>query len=66
MLSRDLKLNCDLSLVSEHDGSFDGPRAWRLTLHYLEQGRKNEGEKDFYRTAERIQRVKLVERGNET
>ena len=57
MLSRDLKLNCDLSLVSEHDGSFDGPRAWRLTLNYLEQGQKNEGEKDFYRTAERIQRA---------
>ena len=57
VLSRDLKLNCDLALVSEHVGSFDGPRAWRLTLHYLEQGQKNEGEKDFYRTAERIQRA---------
>jgi len=52
ILSRDLKASCDLAPAGQHIGSFDGPRAWRIALHYLYHGgQRTETEKDFYRTS---------------
>ena len=62
VLSRELKDTCDLTSVG-YDGSFDGPRAWRITKHYLAGASRTETDKDFYRTAERIQRSSILPDG---
>ena len=48
---------CDLSKTRNLAGGwFDGPRAWRILLQRLHQGKRSRADKDFYREAERLQR----------
>ena len=62
VLSRELKMTCDLS-ASGYPGSFDGPRAWRITRHHLQGRTRTEADKDYYRTAERLQRSSVLPDG---
>ena len=61
MFSRQLRDLCDMSIArSGRDavpgGYFDGPLAWRMLNHKLKGAKRTEVDKDFYRTAERLQR----------
>ena len=62
VLSRELIETCDLS-ASGYPGSFDGPRAWRITKHHLQGRTRTEADKDYYRTAERLQRASALPDG---
>ena len=58
VLSRELKELCDLSTHGDdYVGTFDGPRAWKMVKHQLGTSCMTEADKDFYRTAERMQRA---------
>ena len=58
VLSRDLMRLCDLWITRKLPGGyFDGPRAWNIVLHKLEGDHRSETDKDYYRSAERIQRA---------
>ena len=58
VLSRELKEVCDLAVVRNIPGGyFDGPRAWQIVLDRLQGGKRTEMDKDFYRTAESVQRA---------
>ena len=58
VLSRELYELCDLSVTRGLPGGhFDGPRAWRIVVHRIKGGQRTEEDKDFYRTAERLQRA---------
>ena len=57
VLTRQLKNRCDLSSVpGVPAGYYDGPLAWRMVQDKLKTTHKPEVDKDFYRTAERLQR----------
>ena len=57
MLARELKLICDLyTLHGLPGGHFDGPRAWAHVVNLLKGGKRTEIDKDYYRTAEHLQR----------
>ena len=56
VLSQELKECCDLEKLSGVPGGFfDGPRGWRMVMFKLSNGQRSEADKDFYRTAERLQ-----------
>ena len=58
VLSRQLRDSCDLMKTrSLPGGYFDGPRAWQIVLQKLAGGKRTEMDKDFYRSAERVQRA---------
>ena len=63
VLSRDMQEQCDLTPGGVHVGSFDGPLSWRMAMHHLADGFKTSSEKDFYRTAERLQRASKLPDG---
>ena len=55
--SRQLVEACDMKALHGIEGGyFDGPRAWRILQHKLFKGHRSEVDKDYYRTAERLQR----------
>ena len=57
VLSQQLKELCDLEKTrSMSGGYFDGPRAWACVLDQISKASRSEADKDFYRSAERIQR----------
>ena len=60
MFSRELLNLCDLSLARSGraavpGGQFDGPLAYRMLRHKLLGGSRIDTDKDYYRTAERLQ-----------
>ena len=56
VLSRKLMTLCDMATThSMPGGYYDGPRAWQLALGALRSAERTEADKDFYRTAERLQ-----------
>ena len=58
VLSRSLMELCDLFKTRNLPGGyFDGPRAWRIVVNHLEGDKRTEMDKNFYRTAERLQRA---------
>ena len=58
VLSRNLMELCDLAKTQGVTGGyFDGPRAWAIVEHRVTGGERSETDKDFYRTAERLQRA---------
>ena len=62
--SREMKELCDLSTTRGIAGGyFDGPRAWRIVIGKLKGGRRTEYDKDYYRTAERLQRASPLSDG---
>ena len=64
VLSRELKDACDLAKTSGLPGGyFDGPLAWRMLMDKLKGGERSEADKDFYRTAERLQRASHLHDG---
>jgi hypothetical protein len=64
VLSRQMKNLCDMERTRNMPGGyFDGPRAWAMVLSAIEEGAKSEGDKDFYRTAERTQRASTLPDG---
>ena len=66
VLSRELMQLCDLAITRKIPGGyFDGPRAWRIILHKLKGcGReRSEADKDYYRSAERLQRASPLANG---
>ena len=61
MFSRELLNLCDLSIAragraAVPGGHFDGPLAYRMLRHKLLGGSRTDTDKDYYRTAERLQR----------
>ena len=63
MLSKELKRLCGLASAG-HAGHFDGPRAYQILVHFIDAGpRSKEADKTFYRTAEYIQRTKVLPNG---
>lgn len=58
MLSREILDVCNLSPRGATDGHFDGPRAWRIVVHRLAGEAQTKSDKEYYRTAERLQREK--------
>ena len=57
VLSRELFQLCDVSKLYGIDGGFfDGPRAYRIVSEKLLKSHRTNADKEFYRTAERIQR----------
>ena len=65
VLSRQLRMSCDL-LANRNitGGYFDGPQAWRIVLHKLDNAHRSETDKDFYRSAERLQRASPLADGS--
>jgi len=63
LLSRELLDVCDLSLAGVADGYFDGPRAWRMAVHRLAGEERTKQDKEYYRTAESLQRSKPLPDG---
>ena len=64
LFSRQLKEACDLSVTHGVAGGYqDGPRAWRAVLGKLTGDERTEADKDFYRTAERLQRASRLPDG---
>lgn len=63
MLSRELLEVCDLSAGGGTEGYFDGPRAWRIILHRLAGEERTKTDKDYYRTAEYLQRSRPLSDG---
>ena len=58
VFSRQLRDACDLAKTQGIAGGYkDGPRAWRAVLGKLAGGERTEADKDFYRSAERLQRA---------
>eukprot|EP00966_Prymnesium_polylepis_P230017 5322433-Prymnesium_polylepis.1 len=62
MLSKELKKLCDLANAG-YAGQFDGPRAYNTLVHYINSGPRSKEDKTFYRTAEYIQRTKVLPNG---
>ena len=65
-LFRTLYDKCNLETLTGNAGLagyFDGPRAWRLVLVWLEGGRRTTSDKEFYRLAEKIQREHMLRAG---
>jgi len=64
-LFRELLDQCDLE--KSHGpglaGYFDGPLAWRIVLHWLEGGQRTKSDKDYYRTADKLQRENMLRDG---
>lgn len=63
MLSRELLELCDLSTDGMADGYFDGPRAWRIICGRLAGEERTKQDKEYYRTAEALQRSKPLADG---
>ena len=52
-----IEKDCDLSIRGVEGGYFDGPLAWRMLIRHLSAGTgRTANDKDYYRTAEDVQR----------
>ena len=62
LLSREMLALCDLSSdkipeeARQPPGTFDGRLAWRMFLNHLFPEERTDGDKDYYRVAEQLQR----------
>ena len=54
VLTRTLRDRCVIDIPGSAGGFYDGPRAWRITLHKLSTARRDPMDKQYYRNAERL------------